>query len=65
MEVPPPCQYHAMVVWILVIIEADENDRPAPLMVGEKGKILEERVWNEIVEALEKDVPEIRQMIHS
>lgn len=32
-------------------------------MVGEKGRILQERVWREIVEALRKDVPEIEQLI--
>lgn len=37
--------------------------RPAPLMIGEKGKRLRETVWKEVIEALEKDVPEVRAML--
>ena len=36
--------------------------RLAPLQKGEKGKQLQERAWKEIVEALVKDVPEVKQL---
>ena len=31
-------------------------------MTGEKGRMLQERVWGEIVEGLGKDVPEVREL---
>ena len=31
-------------------------------MIGEKGKQLQQTVWREVVEALEKDVPEVKQL---
>ncbi|KAF2717816.1 NAD(P)-binding protein [Polychaeton citri CBS 116435] len=34
----------------------------APLVDGEKGKQLRITVWNEILDALEKDIPEIRKL---
>ena len=57
--------YHNMAIWIttIPIVHANEHDRPAPLMIGEKGKLLQAKVWDEIVEALEKDVPEVKQLI--
>lgn len=35
---------------------------PPELLVGETGEQLRARVWNEIVEALSKDVPEVRNL---
>lgn len=34
----------------------------APLMEGEKGKVLRDRVWEEVIAALERDVPEVREL---
>lgn len=40
----------------------DRIAEPAPMMLGEKGKMLRERVWEEILEALEKDVSGVRKL---
>ena len=42
----------------------DRISEPAPLMVGEKGKALQGRVWEEILVALERDVPGVRQLVN-
>ena len=41
----------------------DAIREPAPLLIGEKGKALQVKVWEEIVEALQKDVPEVEQLV--
>ncbi|KAK3704156.1 hypothetical protein LTR37_013996 [Vermiconidia calcicola] len=41
----------------------DKIRAPAPLMAGEKGKQLRATVWEEVVDALAKDVPEVRQLV--
>jgi hypothetical protein len=37
-------------------------DREAVLIAGENGKKLQQIVWKEIVDALEKDAPEVKQL---
>jgi len=37
--------------------------RPAPLLLGDKDGKLQAKVWAEIVGALEKDVPEVRELV--
>jgi hypothetical protein len=37
-------------------------DRPTPLISGEEGEKLRKRVWGEIVEALEKDIPRVKEV---
>jgi hypothetical protein len=39
--------------------------RPAPLVSGEEGEELRKRVWSEIVEALEKDVPKFKEVLRA
>lgn len=41
----------------------DRISHPAPLMEGEKGKVLQEKVWEEILVALERDIPDVRQLV--
>jgi hypothetical protein len=44
---------------------ADGVYRPAPLVSGEEGEELMKRIWNEIVDALEKDVPQVKEALRS
>jgi hypothetical protein len=37
-------------------------NREAVLIAGEKGKKLQQIVWKEVVDALQKDVPEVKQL---
>lgn len=42
-----------------------QNDvvrEPAPLLVGNEGEMLREKVWSEVLEALAKDMPEMRAL---
>ena len=32
-------------------------------MIGEKGKKLQEAVWKEVIAALERDVPEVKDLV--
>jgi hypothetical protein len=36
--------------------------KPAPLVCGERGEELRKGVWSEIVEALGKDVPKLKEV---
>jgi hypothetical protein len=38
-------------------------DSSAPLLTGEEGERLRERVWREIIEALRRDVPGVDDAI--
>lgn len=44
-----------------MIVKADTNksSRKAPLLDGELGARLQQKVWHEIVAALSKDVPDV------
>jgi hypothetical protein len=44
--------------------DADNHDRPALLLRGEQGPKLQIQVWDEIVQALKKDVPEVEHLLH-
>ncbi len=37
--------------------------RPAPLLLGDKDGKLQAKIWAEIVGALEKDVPEVGELV--
>ncbi|KAK1810957.1 hypothetical protein LTR12_014673 [Friedmanniomyces endolithicus] len=41
----------------------DKLREPAPLLLGDKDGKLQAKVWAEIVGALEKDVPEVRELV--
>lgn len=43
-------------------MSANECIRPPPLSTGEQGKQLQAKVWKEVIEALERDVPEVKQL---
>ncbi|KAK0257171.1 hypothetical protein B0A54_09875 [Friedmanniomyces endolithicus] len=41
----------------------DKLSEPAPLLLGDKDGKLQAKIWAEIVGALEKDVPEVRELV--
>lgn len=43
----------------------DRIEPSGPLTQGEKGKVLQDRVWEEVLAALERDVPDVRQLAAS
>ncbi|KAE9378535.1 putative short-chain dehydrogenases/reductase [Stipitochalara longipes BDJ] len=43
--------------------QSDVIKEPAPLVASEEGEGLRKRVWSEIVEALEKDIPTVRKVL--
>ncbi|KAH8680003.1 hypothetical protein BGZ60DRAFT_503634 [Tricladium varicosporioides] len=46
-------------------IQNSEIRPPAPILVGEEGEKLQKRVWLELIQALEKDVPEVAGMVET
>lgn len=40
----------------------DHISHPAPMMEGEKGKTIRDSLWEEVLVALEKDVPDVRAL---
>lgn len=46
--------------WVL-----DRLEPSGPMTQGEKGKLISEKVWEEVLAALEKDVPDVRQLAGS
>ena len=43
--------------------EKADEDRSTPLVAGKEGEGLRRRVWGEIMEVLEKDVPEVKEAL--
>lgn len=41
----------------------DLQYRPAPILVGEGGKRLQKKIWFEIMDALQKDVPGVADLV--
>ena len=40
------------------------SNRPSPLLLSDKDGKLRAKIWDEIIVSLEKDVPEVMQLVH-